>query len=244
MRVILTADVDSVGKMGEIKEVKNGLARNYLIPQKLAIRATPGNIKVWGQKSKIIQKREEGLRDEAQGFASNLDGASVTITVKVGEENKLFGSVTSQNISDALKELGFEVSRKNIELDSPIKELGAHDVSVKLYQDVVANIKVEVQGEDADGNKVEVIAEVEPEPETEAVEAAESEAETEAKLEPEQEVETEALQETAVSEPEQEEITEEEAEATDSQSEEIVEVEPEEAEEETAEAEEPKEEKS
>ena len=84
MRVILTTDVDSVGRMGEIKEVKNGLARNYLIPQKMAIRATPGNMKVWEQKSKIIEKRQEGLKAEAQGIASTLDGASVTIPVIVG----------------------------------------------------------------------------------------------------------------------------------------------------------------
>jgi len=176
MRVILTSDVDSVGKMGEIKEVRNGLARNYLIPQKMAIRATPGNIKVWEQKSKIIQKREEGLRTEAQGYASNLDGASVTIPVRVGEENKLFGSVTSQNISDALKEIGHEVSRKTIDLPSPIKEIGTHLITVKLYQDVHATITVEVEGHDADGNVVEVIEKPEPVAEPEAKEVVEESA--------------------------------------------------------------------
>ena len=175
MRVILITDVDSVGRMGEIKEIKNGLARNYLIPQKRAIRATPGNIKIWEQKSNIIQKREKGLKAEAQGFASKLDGASVTIPVKVGEDNKLFGSVTSQNISDALKEIGLEVSRKNIELDSPIKEIGTHNISVRLYHEVAANITVEVQGHDADGNIVEVIAEPEPVVEVETAEATETE---------------------------------------------------------------------
>lgn len=187
MRVILTTDVDSVGKMGEIMEVKDGMARNFLIPQKLAIRATPGNIKVWEQKSNIIQKREDELRTQAQGFASTLDGASVTIRVKVGEENKMFGSVTSQNISDSLKEIGHEVSRKSIDLDSPIKEIGTHELKVKLYQEVVANITVEVEGEDADGNIVEIITEPEPAAETEA------------------EVETQA----AASDQEQEETTEE-----------------------------------
>ncbi len=196
MRVILTADVDSVGKMGEITEVKDGMARNFLIPQKLAIRATPGNIKVWEQKSNIIQKREDELRTQAQGFASNLDGASVTITVKVGEENKMFGSVTSQNISDSLKEIGHEVSRKSIDLDSPIKEIGTHDIKVKLYQEVVANITVEVEGIDANGNKVEIIPE--PEPVAEVEVEAQTEEETEA---PEVEA--------AASEPEQEEASEE-----------------------------------
>ena len=189
MRVILITDVDSVGRMGEIKEIKNGLARNYLIPQKMAIRATPGNIKIWGQKSKIIQKREEGLRAEAQGFASKIDGASVTIPVKVGEETKMFGSVTSQNISDALKEIGLEVSRKNIELDSPIKEIGTHNISVRLFHEVAANITVEVQGYDADGNIVEFIAEPEPVVEVEAAEATEMETVVETEEESEEEME-------------------------------------------------------
>lgn len=198
MRVILTTDVDSVGKMGEIMEVKDGMARNFLIPQKLAIRATPGNIKVWEQKSNIIQKREDELRTQAQGFASTLDGASVTIRVKVGEENKMFGSVTSQNISDSLKEIGHEVSRKSIDLDSPIKEIGTHELKVKLYQEVVANITVEVEGEDADGNIVEIITEPEPAAETEA------EVETQAEEETQEEV-----VEAAASDQEQEETTEE-----------------------------------
>lgn len=204
MRVILTTDVDSVGRMGEIKEVKNGLARNYLIPQKMAIRATPGNMKVWEQKSKIIEKRQEGLKAEAQGIASTLDGASVTIPVRVGEENKLFGSVTSQNISDALKEIGHEVSRKNIDLSSPIKEIGTHSITVKLYHEVNATITVEVEGHDADGNIVEITEETEPvaEPEEavaeEIEEAEESAQETAAEIEDtETDTETEEVSEEA-----------------------------------------------
>lgn len=200
MRVILTTDVDAVGRMGEIKEVKSGLARNYLIPQKMAIRATPGNIKVWEQKSKIIQKREEALRTEAQGFASNIDGASVTIPVRVGEENKLFGSVTSQNISDALKEIGHEVSRKNIDLPSPIKEIGTHNITVKLYQEVVANITVEVEGHDADGNIVEIIEETVAEPATEAEATEQAEVEAVAETQEVSETETEEAVEESVEE--------------------------------------------
>ena len=212
MRVILTADVDSVGKMGEIKEVKSGMARNYLIPQKLAIRATPGNIKVWEQKSKILEKREEGLRAEAQGFASKLDGASVKISVRVGEENKMFGSVTSQNISDALAEIGHEVSRKSIDLGNPIKDLGVHDIRVKLYQEVDAHVSVEVEGLDADGNVVEIIEE-EPEAVVETQVEAEAEVEQEAETEEVEEAsETEEV-EAAPAESEQEEATEETQEA-------------------------------
>lgn len=210
MRVILTTDVDSVGKMGEIKEVKNGLARNYLIPQKMAIRATPGNIKVWEQKSKIIQKREESLREEAQGYATNLDGVSVTIPVRVGEENKLFGSVTSQNISDALMEMGHEVSRKTIDLPSPIKEIGTHQITVKLYHDVHAVITVTVEGHDADGNIVEIIEEevVEaPEAEEAAEQSTEENTAEAAASEPEPEAEVEEVAEEA--QPEEPEDTKE-----------------------------------
>lgn len=194
MRVILTTDVESVGKMGEIKEVKNGLARNYLIPKKLAIRATPGNIKVWEQKSNIIMKREEGLKVEAQGYASKIDGVSVSIAVKVGEGDKIFGSVTSQNISAALKEVGFEVSRKDIKLESPIKVLGTHDVSIKLYQDVEANIRVAVIGENGEVAKPEV---VQTEAETTEEIPEEATVETETDAEPEElEEEKEEAEET------------------------------------------------
>ncbi len=226
MRVILTTDVESVGKMGEIKEVKNGLARNYLIPKKLAIRATPGNMKVWEQKSNIIMEREEGLKVEAQGYASKIDGVSVSIAVKVGEGNKIFGSVTSQNISAALKEAGFEVSRKDIKLESPIKVLGTHDVSVKLYQDVEANISVTVIGENGEVAEPEVI---QTEAET-TEEIPEEAAETETDSQPE-EIEEIASENT-------EEIPEEEAAETETDAE------PEELEEEKEEAEETKEEES
>lgn len=144
MKVIFISDVESIGRQGEIKEVKDGLARNFLLPRKLAVTATPGNIKIWEQKSVAIRKKEDKVKGEAEKFASKLDGVAIRIPVKVGEEEKIFGSVTSQSISDALGELGYEVSRKQIELASPIKALGTHDVTVKLHHDVSAVIKVEV----------------------------------------------------------------------------------------------------
>ena len=127
-------------------------------------------------------EREEGLKVEAQGYASKIDGVSVSIAVKVGEGNKIFGSVTSQNISAALKEAGFEVSRKDIKLESPIKVLGTHDVSVKLYQDVEANISVTVIGENGEVAEPEVI---QTEAET-TEEIPEEAAETETDAEPEE----------------------------------------------------------
>src|SRR5919109_1088594 len=142
MKVIFTSDVESVGKIGEIREVKDGFARNYLLPKKIAVEATPENIKTWERRRQILKKKEESLKAEAESLAAKLREVSCTIPVKVGEEDRLFGSVTSQNISDALKEKGFEISRKDIELDSPIKTLGTYEVLIKLHSDVTTNIKV------------------------------------------------------------------------------------------------------
>jgi large subunit ribosomal protein L9 len=144
MKVIFIADVESIGRQGEIKDVKDGLARNFLLPKRLAITATPGNIKIWEQKSVAIRKKEDKVKGEAEKFASRLNGIAIKIPVKVGEEEKIFGSVTSQSIADALGELGYEVSRKQIELESPIKTLGTHEVTLKLHHDVSAVISVEV----------------------------------------------------------------------------------------------------
>lgn len=144
MKVIFTSDVETIGKQGEIKEVKEGLARNFLIPKKLAITATPGNIKIWEQKSVAIRKKEDKLKEDAKKAASKLNGIEIKIPVKVGEEEKMFGSVTTQSISDALSELGYEVSKKQIDLETPIKTLGSHEVTVKIYHDVSAVIKVDV----------------------------------------------------------------------------------------------------
>ena len=144
MKVILLDDVKPFGKRGEIKEVKRGLARNYLFPRKMAIEATPGNLKLWEQQKRALTKKEEGLKSEAQTLAARLEGVSCIIPVKVGEEEKLYGSVTSQNIADALSNMGFEISRKDIELDAPIKNLGTHEVRVRLHSNVAVNVNIEV----------------------------------------------------------------------------------------------------
>jgi large subunit ribosomal protein L9 len=163
MKVILTTDMDSLGREGEIKEVKNGLARNFLLPKKLAVRATPGNLKIWEQKSGLIQQKQDQQLGEAEGLAHKLQGVTVSIPVKVGEEEKLFGSVTSQNIADELGKQGFEIDKKHIELDSSIKSLGTYDIKVKLYHEVAPSITVHVVDEDNPvplEEKVEVEVEV------------------------------------------------------------------------------------
>ncbi|MER3445324.1 MAG: 50S ribosomal protein L9 [Candidatus Dadabacteria bacterium] len=148
MKVILISDVESVGKRGETKEVKEGFARNYLFPRRLAVEATPANLKEWEQRRQALKKKEDKARAEAEGLASILERVSCVIPVKVGEEDKLFGSVTSQNISDALSRLGFDISKKDIELDAPIKALGVHEIPVRLHHNVTVNIKVEVVREE------------------------------------------------------------------------------------------------
>ncbi|NIP39712.1 MAG: 50S ribosomal protein L9 [Candidatus Dadabacteria bacterium] len=150
MKVILTTDVDSVGYMGEIKDVKRGLARNYLLPKNLAVEATAGNIKIWNQKQRIIEKHQIKRKEDAENLASNLAGVTCNIKVKVGEEGKLFGSVTTQNISDELAEKGFKISKKDIVLDSPIKETGSYDIAIKIHPEVPASIKVIVENEEGE----------------------------------------------------------------------------------------------
>jgi large subunit ribosomal protein L9 len=147
MKVIVISDEGVFGKKGEIREVKSGFARNFLIPRKIAIEATRGNLKTWEQQIGSLKKREVKLKEEAKTIASRLEGVICTIPMKVGDEERIFGSVTTQTISDSLSNQGFDISKKDIDLGSPIKTLGTHDVRVKLYSDVSVVIKVEVTEE-------------------------------------------------------------------------------------------------
>lgn len=147
MKVILLADVGSLGKKGETKEVKEGFARNYLFPKNLAVPATPQNLKALEQQQQALKRKESKLKAEAEKIAKKLQEISCTIPVKVGEENRLFGSVTSQHIADALSKLGFRIPKKDIELETPIKTLGTHEVRIKLHPQVSVNLKVNVVSE-------------------------------------------------------------------------------------------------
>ncbi len=153
MKIILTENVESLGRRGEIKEVADGYARNFLLPKKLAMEATPANLRVWEQRARIIRQQELKAKESAEQVASRLAGITLTIEAKAGEEGKLFGSVTSQQIADALEAKGFEISRKHIELESPIKVLGAHDVRIKLHPEVAVNVRVDVVAEESGQKK-------------------------------------------------------------------------------------------
>jgi len=142
MRVILLQDIENVGKKYEIKEVKNGYARNFLIPNGLVKQTTKESLKwVKVQKEIEIKKSEEALK-KVQEMASAVDGQEISISVKIGEEGQLFESITDQKIFEKLKELGFEIKKSQIDLPEPIKELGEFPVKIKFEHNLEAEIKV------------------------------------------------------------------------------------------------------
>lgn len=147
MKVILLQDVEDLGKKYEIKEVKDGYAKNLLLPEKLAKPATKETLE-WlnSQKEEIAKEAEEDLK-KSQELASKVDGMEVNISVKVGEEGQMFESVNTQKISEKLKEMGFEVKKSHILLESPIKELGEFPVKLNLDHNLEVEIKVIISEE-------------------------------------------------------------------------------------------------
>jgi large subunit ribosomal protein L9 len=141
MKVILRKNFDQLGKVGDVLTVKDGYARNYLIPRQIAYQATKGNILALDEEKKQISKKEAKELEIAQKFASDLEKVSITIPVKVGEEDKIFGTVTNQMIADSLKEKGFDVEKRKIEITEPIKSLGIYSVSIKVHPSVSAIVK-------------------------------------------------------------------------------------------------------
>jgi len=149
IQLILRADMENLGKLGDVVAVKPGYGRNYLIPQGLAMLASPGNLKVFELERKKLQAKMDSLRGQASDLAAKLADATVTIEVRVGEGDKLYGSVTSAMIADGLEAQGLVVDRKKIVLDDPIRTLGVHEVEVKLHAGVRGLVRVLVcrQGE-------------------------------------------------------------------------------------------------
>ncbi|MGH7536258.1 MAG: 50S ribosomal protein L9 [Gemmatimonadales bacterium] len=147
MEVILRDDVQSLGKAGELVRVKPGYARNYLLPHGLAYEATPGNKKRIVAETKARAARNQTERAEAERFAAALGAVELSLTGKAGEEGKLFGSITAQDIADALARQGHVVDKRRIELDHPIKTVGHHRVGVRLHSEVRAELGVTVVGE-------------------------------------------------------------------------------------------------
>ena len=142
MKVILLEEMPSLGKAGDVIKVADGYGRNYLISRKKAIEATSKNMKVWEYQKNLMKDKIGKVKKEAEKLAEKIEGISCTVSKQTGEEDKLFGSVTSMDIEDSLKEEGIEIDRKKIILDEPIKKLGIYTIPIKLHPEVIANLKV------------------------------------------------------------------------------------------------------
>jgi len=142
VKLILREDVEDLGKVGDVVDVAGGYGRNYLLPRGLAVKASTRNLKEQEHQKKLIQVRLARQKKDAEEMAGSLDSVSCTIARKTGEDEKLYGSVTSRDIEEALKEEGVSIDRKRILLEEPIKKLGMHTVPVKLHTEVTGNIKV------------------------------------------------------------------------------------------------------
>ena len=148
MKVILKEDIAKLGTMGETVQVAPGYGRNYLIPQGKAVLATSKNFKELEHQRQLIMRKAELIRKDAESFAEKFRGLTLTLARKVVEEDKIYGSVSVSDISQALEEAGVEIERKLIKLDEPIKSLGEFQVPVKVHADVTAEITVQVVKEE------------------------------------------------------------------------------------------------
>ena len=202
MRVIFLQDVERVGHEGDVLEVADGYARNYLMPRGLAVKASKGGLKELEQRRGAIQQRDQEKRDSAAHLARDLAQNTIVVKATVGEAERLHGQVTAQQIAEAaLEQLGLEVDRRDIEIPEPIRHLGNYLISARLYKDVRAELPVSV------------IADSEAEAEAEVEAEAETEVEAEVEAEAEAEAEAEVSDETAeATEPAEDQVTDEEAE--------------------------------
>jgi large subunit ribosomal protein L9 len=164
MKVILTEEIRGLGTRGDVVSVKDGYARNYLLPKNLAREATPGNLKSVEQERKKWALLAQQEQVDAQKAADAVKGMKITIAKRVGENNQLFGSVTANEIADALEAKGVAVEKRRIELGHPIKTLGTHDVDVRLHREVTAHIQVEVVPIGVEKLEEEEAAAVAPQP--------------------------------------------------------------------------------
>ena len=147
MQIILQEDVEKLGNRGDVVTVKPGYARNFLLPHKLAIEATAGNMKALERIRGSLAKKTATELDAAKKQAELLTGVSLKFTRKTGENDQMFGSVTTADIADGLKAQGFEVDKRQIQLKDPVKALGEYPVTVKVFRDITAEIKIRVDKE-------------------------------------------------------------------------------------------------
>ncbi len=150
MKVILRKDVATLGDAGEVVAVKKGYANNFLIPQGIAIRATEGTLKALETEKKQQAKKVELQRKNAREYAQKIEQLSLKVFAKAGESGKLFGTVTSTDIADALKAQGIEIDRRKITIEAPIKLLGKYEADAKIFMDITVKIQFEVEAEGAE----------------------------------------------------------------------------------------------
>jgi len=145
LKVILLQDVKNLGEKGDVVDVSDGYARNYLFPKNFAVEATPGNLAKLEQEKKAKEKKLARIKKEAEELAEKIKRCSVTLKVKGGAQGKMYGSINSKNIADALKEQhGIDIDKRKIQLDEPIKAFGSYEVAVKLHPEVEARLTVKV----------------------------------------------------------------------------------------------------
>jgi large subunit ribosomal protein L9 len=147
MKVILTKDMDNLGKAGALVEVKPGYGRNYLLPRQLAVAATAKNIRQLEHQKAGILSRASKEKQNMTAMAQKLSAIELRLSRKVGEQNRMFGSVTSKDVYEQLAAQGYQVDRRQVHLPEPIKEVGTHEVEVKLHPEVTAKVKVTVSPE-------------------------------------------------------------------------------------------------
>jgi large subunit ribosomal protein L9 len=145
MQVILTQDVKSLGKKGDLVNVSDGYARNFILPKKLGLEATPKNLNDLKLQKAAEEKRQKEILDEAKALAKEIESITMSLYIKAGEGGRTFGSISSKEIAGALKEQhGFDIDKKKLQLQEPIKTIGTHTVAVKLHPQVTAELKVKV----------------------------------------------------------------------------------------------------
>ncbi len=145
MKVILTSDVDKLGKSGEMKSVSDGYATNFLIPKQLAVPAAGGAYRAWQHDVASREDKRKREREEAEVAATRIGSTTLTMGVKVGEGGKLYGSITSKDIADALARRGIEIDRHKIDLEEPLKSLGTYKVAIKVYSGMTPEVTIIVE---------------------------------------------------------------------------------------------------
>lgn len=147
MKLILKSEVKNLGKAGSVINVADGYARNYLIPNNLAVEADARNIKMFHDEKKKIETKTKTIMEEARELSAKLSAISLTLTAKAGDESRLFGSITTMDIAEALKKQGLEIDRKKIILEEPIKRLGSYNAGIKVHPEITARISLTIVAE-------------------------------------------------------------------------------------------------